>query len=131
MPSAAPIYNHPLSGSATAQGTLHYAARFKGHSAAGHFRETPAGLVLSSIGIGTYLGEADQATDEAYVDAVVASVEGGFNVVDSAINYRLQHSERAFGTALKQLVSKGFFRNEIILCTKAGFLTPDGVLPAD
>ena len=30
----------------------------------------------------------------AYTDAIVAAVEGGFNVIDSAINYRLQRSER-------------------------------------
>jgi aryl-alcohol dehydrogenase-like predicted oxidoreductase len=120
-----------MPGSATPQGTLRYAARFRGRSAAGHFREIPSGLVLSSIGIGTYLGEADEATDEAYSGAVVAAVEGGFNVVDTAINYRFQRSERAIGAALRELVSSGFFRDEIILCTKAGFLTPDGELPAD
>jgi aryl-alcohol dehydrogenase-like predicted oxidoreductase len=120
-----------MAGSATPQGTLRYAARFRGKSAAGHFREIPSGLVLSSIGIGTYLGEADEATDEAYSGAVVAAVEGGFNVVDTAINYRFQRSERSIGAALKELVSNGFSRDEIVLCTKAGFLTPDGELPAD
>ena len=48
---------------ATAQGTLRYAARFRGRAAAGHFRESAAELVFSSIGIGTYLGEPDEATD--------------------------------------------------------------------
>ncbi len=120
-----------ISGRATAQGTLHYASRFQGRSAAGHFREIPSGLVFSSIGIGTYLGESDDETDEAYTAAVVAAVRGGFNVVDSAINYRFQRSERAVGVALKQLVSSGFFRNEIVLCTKAGFLTPDSDMPLD
>ena len=87
--------------------------------------------MLSSIGIGTYLGEADQATDEAYTGAVVAAVEGGFNVVDTASNYRFQRSERSIGAALRKLLSKGFSRDEIVLCTKAGFLTPDGEPPAD
>jgi len=131
MPSAATSDSKLMAGSATPQGTLRYAARFRGKSAAGHFREIPSGLVLSSIGIGTYLGEADEATDEAYSGAVVAAVEGGFNVVDTAINYRFQRSERSIGAALKELVSNGFSRDEIVLCTKAGFLTPDGELPAD
>ena len=131
MPSAATSDSKLMAGSATPQGTLRYAARFRGKSAAGHFREIPSGLVLSSIGIGTYLGEADEATDEAYGGAVVAAVEGGFNVVDTAINYRFQRSERSIGAALKELVSNGFSRDEIVLCTKAGFLTPDGELPAD
>ena len=122
---------HRMPGRATPQGTLRYAARFQGRSAAGHFRETVGGLVLSSIGIGTYLGEPDAATDKAYTEAVVAAVEGGINLVDSAINYRLQRSERSVGAALKVLAAKGFWREEIVLCTKAGFLTPDGAMPDD
>lgn len=118
-------------GRATAQGTLRYAARFQGRAAAGHFRDVQDGLVLSSVGIGTYLGEPDAATDKGYADSTVAAVEGGFNVVDSAINYRLQRSERSVGTALRALAAKGFARDEIVVCTKAGFLTPDGDMPDD
>ncbi len=131
MSSSATAGEGLIRGCATPQATLRYAARFQGQAAAGHFRELPGGLVLSSVGIGTYLGEADQATDGAYADAIVAAVEGGFNVVDSAINYRLQRSERSVGEALRELISKGFSREEIVLCTKAGFLTPDGEMPAD
>jgi aryl-alcohol dehydrogenase-like predicted oxidoreductase len=120
-----------LAGRATPQGTLRYAARFQGRTAAGHFREVTGGLFFSSIGIGTYLGEPDEATDAAYRAAVAASIEGGFNVADSAINYRLQRSERSVGAALRDLTSKGFAREEIVLCTKAGFLTPDAQMPAD
>jgi aryl-alcohol dehydrogenase-like predicted oxidoreductase len=131
MSSVAPLNDERKSGSATAEGTLRYAARFQGRAAAGHFREIRGGLVLSSIGIGTYLGEPDEATDGAYTDAVVAAIEGGINVVDSAINYRFQRSERAVGAALRELFHKGFGRDEIMVCTKAGFLTPDGEMPAD
>ncbi len=131
MSSAAKSDDKRFPGCATAQGTLRYAARFQGRAAAGHFRDVQAGLVLSSIGIGTYLGEPDEVTDEGYAEAVVAAVEGGINVLDSAINYRLQRSERAVGAALRQLAAKGFPRDEIIICTKAGFLTPDGEMPED
>jgi aryl-alcohol dehydrogenase-like predicted oxidoreductase len=131
MSRLAPGNVERVPGRATAQGTLRYASRFQGRSAPGHFREVPGGLVFSSIGIGTYLGEADAATDDAYSRAVVAAVEGGFNVVDSAINYRLQRSERAVGAALKRLAASGFARDQIVLCTKAGFLTPDGEMPGD
>lgn len=131
MSSPAQLNDERLAGSATPEGTLRYAARFQGRSAPGHFREITSGLVLSSIGIGTYLGEPDDATDQGYADAVAAAVEGGINVVDSAINYRLQRSERSVGAALRKLASNGFARNEIVVCTKAGFLTPDGAMPAD
>jgi len=131
MSTSATIDSKPVPGRATAQGTLRYAARFQGRTAAGHFREIPGGLLFSSIGIGTYLGEPDEATDKGYTGAVVAALEGGINVVDSAINYRLQRSERSIGAALKEIAAKGFARDEIVLCTKAGFLTPDGDMPDD
>ncbi len=62
---------------------------------------------------------------------MTAAVESGFNVVDTAINYRLQRSERSIGAALKELARRGYAREEILLCTKAGYLTPDGSIPAD
>src|SRR3984893_16297141 len=61
----------------------------------------------------------------------MAAVENGVNVIDTAINYRFQRSERSIGSALQQLAQKGFSRNEFILCTKGGYLTPDGSMPAD
>jgi len=86
---------------------------------------------LSSIGIGTYLGEPDARTDQAYVDAIVAAVESGGNVIDSAINYRFQRSERSVRAALHELARRGFAREEMVICTKGGFLTPDGDMPSD
>lgn len=123
--------NEQMPGRATAQATLRYAAKFQGRAAAGHFRDVQGGLVLSSIGIGTYLGEPDRSTDEGYTSAVIAAVQGGVNVVDSAINYRLQRSERSAGAALRTLTANDFSREEIVVCTKAGFLTPDGEMPED
>ena len=131
MPSATPSSDGRFPGFATPQGTLRYAARFQGRAAAGHFREVPSGLVFSSFGIGTYLGEPDDATDKGYENSVVVAVVGGINVIDTAINYRIQRSERAIGAALKRLASGGFPREQLVLCTKAGFLTPDGEMPAD
>src|SRR6266849_8203980 len=115
---------------ATSESTTKYAARFAGRAAAGHFREQQ-GLWLSSLGIGTYLGEPDPRTDQAYTDAIVAAVEAGTNVIDSAINYRFQRSERSAGVALEELARRGFTREELVICTKGGFLTPDGDMPAD
>jgi aryl-alcohol dehydrogenase-like predicted oxidoreductase len=115
---------------ATKEATTRYAQRFAGRAADGHFRETQR-LVLSSIGIGTYLGQPNEKTDENYTAAVTAAVESGFNVIDSAINYRFQRSERSIGASLQQLAEKGIPREEIVLCTKGGYLTPDGAMPAD
>jgi aryl-alcohol dehydrogenase-like predicted oxidoreductase len=119
---------HP--GFATPEGTRRFAERFSGRAAQGHFRER-RGLTISSIGIGTYLGEADAATDRGYTESVVAAVSNGVNLIDSAINYRLQRSERSIGSALEKLFAGGIAREELLVCTKAGFLTPDGEMPAD
>jgi aryl-alcohol dehydrogenase-like predicted oxidoreductase len=116
--------------SATKEGTTRYAQKFSGRAADGHFREAHR-MVLSSLGIGTYLGQPDEKTDENYTAAVVAAVENGINVIDAAINYRFQRSERSVGAALRQLAAKGFPREEFVVCTKGGFLTPDGAMPGD
>src|SRR5215467_9514409 len=119
-----------MSQSATKEGTTRYSHRFAERAADGHFREAQR-MVFSSVGIGTYLGQPNEKTDEAYTSSVAASVESGINIIDSAINYRFQRSERSIGAALKQLRAKGFEREEIVLCTKGGYLTPDGSMPAD
>jgi len=116
--------------SATHQGTAKYAQRFPGRAADGHFRETQ-GLVASSIGIGTYLGPPSDKADQAYAACVAACVDKGINVIDTAINYRFQRSERSIGTAIKFLTKQGFGRDEYIVCTKGGYITPDGSMPAD
>src|SRR5260370_26642511 len=116
--------------SATKEGTTRYTQKFAGRAAEGHVRETQR-LLLSPLGIGISLGQPDDRTDAAYAAAAVAAVESGINVMDAAINYRFQRSERSLGAALPQLAAKGFQREEIVVCTKGGYLTPDGALPAD
>jgi len=106
---------------ATAEGTTRYAERHPEYRAAGFYR-TVLGLSVSSLGIGTYLGADDDAADRAYIEALAAAGEGGINYFDSAINYRRQRSERSIGAALRTLE-----RDEIVVCTKAGFLTPGAV----
>lgn len=119
-----------MSISATAAGTERYTKRFSGAAAQGHFRDALK-LKISSLGIGTYLGQPDDKIDAGYAASVMASVESGINLIDTAINYRFQRSERCIGSALAQLTEKGFARNEFILCTKGGYLTPDGSMPSD
>lgn len=119
-----------MSNRATLEGTKRFAEKWRGRAAGEHFREA-GGLVVSSIGIGTYLGQPDPRTDAAYTEAIVAAVENGINLLDSAINYRFQRSERSIGAALQQLAAKGIPRDEIVVCTKGGYLTPDGAMPSD
>jgi aryl-alcohol dehydrogenase-like predicted oxidoreductase len=116
-------------GYATPEGTARYAARLQGTVAAGHFREFQ-GLKISSIGLGTYLGEHDAETDAQYRDAIMRAVELGCNLIDTAINYRFQQSERTIGQALATLFEQGRLRrDELVIATKGGFIPFDGSPP--
>src|SRR5262249_51480962 len=119
-----------MSQGATPEGTQRYAEKFKVVAAEGHFRQAQ-GLTVSSLGIGTYLGQPNDSTDASYTAALVETGLAGINVMDTAINYRFQRSERNVGTALKVLGNKGFARDEFVVCTKGGYLTPDGAMPTD
>ncbi|HEX6186897.1 MAG TPA: aldo/keto reductase [Pyrinomonadaceae bacterium] len=114
---------------AKTDGTARYCARFK-DAAAGHFRQAQD-LWMSSIGVGTYLGQPDEQTDRRYTEAVVRAVELGVNVIDTAANYRFQRSERSIGAALSELQGRGFARDELVVCTKGGYLPFDGAPPRD
>ena len=114
-------------GYSTGEGTARYRARFPALAAGGFYREA-RGLAVSSLGLGTYLGQPDEATDRAYVEAAQAAARGGINFFDAAINYRHQRSERALGEALGGLMESGELRRqEVVVATKAGFLTPGAV----
>ncbi len=120
-----------IKGFATAKGTAAYRARLAPPAAEEHFRSWE-GLAISSVGLGTYLGEEDAATDQSYRDALARSLELGLNVVDSAVNYRHQRSERSVGAALRSLIEAGSLSREgVVLATKGGFIPFDGSVPAD
>src|SRR5262249_62021158 len=96
-----------------------------------HFRERDS-LLYSSIGLGTYLGRWDEHTDRSYQEAISHAITLGCNVIDSAINYRFQRSERTIGAALKQLFDEAkASRDEIIVATKAGIFPLHGEPPQD
>jgi len=115
---------------ATEEGTAGYSDGLAGSVASGHFRHEQ-GLWMSSVGMGTYLGSHDDAADELYRRALVRAVELGANVIDTAINYRFQRSERSVGAALKELAVSGIGRSEVVLATKGGFIPFDGAPPRD
>ncbi len=80
-------------------------------------------LKLSEIGIGTYLGNPDDKTDENYYQTIKEGIEKGINVIDTAINYRNMRSEKVIGKVLKEID-----REKVILSTKGGYVAvPYGV----
>jgi aryl-alcohol dehydrogenase-like predicted oxidoreductase/nucleoside-diphosphate-sugar epimerase len=81
-----------------------------------------AGNVLTSIGIGTYGGVESLRHDRNYFAAIIRSVRGGINLIDTAINYRGMRSERVVGRAVQRLVAEGSDRGAICVVTKGGFV---------
>jgi len=116
---------------ATAAATARFAARFADSRAPDFYRSGPLETRLSSIGIGTYLGECDDADDVRYERAIHAAVTSGINVIDTAINYRCQRSERTAGRTIATLQRDGVVtREELLICTKGGYIPLDGGVPA-
>lgn len=121
-----------LTGRATEAGTRRYEARMAATVPAEHYRPlAPVGL-LSSLGVGTYLGQDDPATDALYRRSVARALERGLNVVDAAINYRHQRSERAVGAAVEELIKRGALaRDEVVVATKGGYIPLDAEAAMD
>ncbi|NRR32469.1 aldo/keto reductase [Oxalobacteraceae bacterium] len=85
-------------------------------------------LLVSNIGLGTYRGEADDATDAAYASAVQQSLRAGVNLIDTSLNYRKQRSERSVALGLRRFIEQdGGSRDEAVICSKGGFLVPDAI----
>ena len=112
---------------ATSRGTWAYRDRFGDTFGRTYFRRFGPGVV-SSVGLGTYLGDPTDAVDADYERALVAGLEGGCNVVDTAVNYRCGRSERVVGEAVRR---SPIDREAVVVATKGGFLPFDGERPDD
>ena len=94
-------------------------------------RRLPRNLAASALGMGSYLGDCIDADDAAYGRTVRAAIAAGVNVFDTAINYRCQRSERAVGHAVVEAIAAGEVRrDELIVCSKGGYVALDGEPPA-
>ncbi len=118
-------------GRASAAATARRCARWAPGFVADFYRRTRTDLSISSLALGTYLGESDAETDAAYEAAVRHALGSGVNLFDTAINYRSQRSERAVGAALAAAFADGTAqREEVVVCTKGGYIPFDGAPPA-
>ena len=112
-----------ISGFATLEGTAKFAQNSGVNQA--NFNKFQ-NLMLSNVGIGTYLGDADAITDQLVTSAVKQSILSGINVVDTAINYRAQKAERSVGKAILELIEEQkISRDQIFLSSKNGYVTND------
>ena len=118
-----------ISGCATSDGTSKFVQNTNAKKE--NFNDVQ-GLLLSNVGIGTYLGEPDSKTDELVKNAVKKSISLGVNVIDTAINYRAQKAERSVGKAISELIDEGkISRDQIFVSTKNGYVTNDAEIPGD
>jgi aryl-alcohol dehydrogenase-like predicted oxidoreductase len=119
-----------IAGRATTSGTQRFANRFQDTFAPDFFRNGAPGVTLSSIGMGTYLGECDDHEDDRYATVLALGIASGINVLDTAINYRCQRSERAVGRAVHDAITAGTAnRDELFICTKGGYVPLEGAPP--
>lgn len=121
-----------IQGHATAPGTRSYVERFGAELGEGHFSDfLKTRIRLSSIGLGTFPGEASPEVDAAYAAIISQALQSGLNVVDTAAHYRYGRSLAAVGGGVRDAVAKGIAREAMFLVSKGGFLTLRGGMPAD
>ncbi|MHB8454026.1 MAG: aldo/keto reductase [Acidiferrobacterales bacterium] len=122
----------PVPGYATAPMTRAYSQNQGARCAPGHYSDfLRSGLLLSSVGIGTFPGEATDDADLRIASIVARGLQNGLNVVDTAAHYRYGRSLRAIGAGLRMAFAAGVARDALFLVSKGGFLLfPEGP-PAD
>lgn len=120
-----------LEGHATPEDTRRFQKRFANAQPDHFFRPIAGGTLVSSLGLGTYLGDCDDSEDARYTSTTRAALERGVNLLDTAINYRCQRSERAIGQAVRTSIATGAIkREEVVVCTKGGYIPLDRTPPA-
>jgi aryl-alcohol dehydrogenase-like predicted oxidoreductase len=112
---------------ATATGTWDYRDQYGDSFGRTYFRRFGPGVV-SSIGIGTYLGDPTDEVDDQYRECLTDALDSGVNLLDTAVNYRCGRSERVVGDAIDATETD---RDAIVVATKGGFLPFDGSRPDD
>lgn len=119
-----------IPGHATHEGTQAYAA--DSGLAEAHFSDFgKEALKLSSLGLGTDFGEATDAVDTGYREAVAHGLKNGLNVVEAGISYRFGRSAQAAGAAIRDAVADGVAREGLFVVAKGGFMAFPGGPPED
>lgn len=114
---------------ATPEATYGFAKRFS------HYKDFYArhdGLIFSKLGFGTFKKEPYKEENYTfdYKEALKTAIKNGVNVIDTAINYRYQQSEREIGEVLDAFFKSGEVkREELIICSKGGFVPLDFPFP--
>lgn len=115
---------------ATKEGTFNYLKKFGNYSR--DFYRFNGDLFFPSLGIGTYKPEPYK--EDNYIinfgSAIKMALRRGINLIDTAINYRYQISEREIAEALGVMFAEGEIkRDEVIIASKGGFIPLDFPFP--
>ena len=88
---------------ATPEATYRFAKRFSHYK---DFYMRHNGLVFSKLGFGTFKKEPYKEENYIfdYKEALKTAIRAGINVIDTAINYRYQESEKEVGEAICELI---------------------------
>jgi aryl-alcohol dehydrogenase-like predicted oxidoreductase len=113
---------------ANKESTYNFAKQFSNYK---DFYTISNDLVFSKLGIGTFNKEPYKEENYVfhYIEAIKESVKSGINLIDTASNYRYGQSEKEIGEALKELYQDGIKREELIICSKGGFIQLDYPFP--
>ncbi|MHB0887460.1 aldo/keto reductase [Acidithiobacillus sp.] len=117
-----------IPGAANSEGSKSYVARFQDRLAEAHFSDfLNTRIKLSSLGVGTFPGAADDVTDVAVAAIVAQALQSGINVIDTGAHYRYGRAPRAVGAGIARAMAGGIRREEFFVLGKGGFLTyPEG-----
>lgn len=117
---------------ATKEGTFSYMKRFGQYSR--DFYRFNGELFFPSLGLGTYKSEPYK--EDNYIinfsEAIQTALRNGINLIDTAINYRYQISEREIAEAIAPMLASGEIkREEMIIASKGGFIPLDFPFPGN
>lgn len=103
---------------------------------------------VSALAFGTALGDPNDMEDARYGDAIDTALAAGVTLIDTAINYRCQRSERTIGRALARARSHAshdgardghhmgsihmgaIHMGAIMVCTKGGYIPLESSPPS-
>lgn len=106
-----------LKGSATLQGTMHYARR---HAELSYQSLPHNGYRISDAGFGCYRVDVSVLEHQQALEKALVS---GINVIDTSANYADGGSEMLVGKVLHNLVEEGQLqREEVVVVSKVGYL---------
>ncbi|QKT05079.1 aldo/keto reductase [Ectothiorhodospiraceae bacterium 2226] len=123
-----------IKGHANPAATRAYADAHLGDGSAGegHYSDfLKTRIRLSSIGIGTFPGEATPEVDAAVSAIVARALQSGINVIDTGAHYRYGRALAAVGAGVRTALAAGVPREAMFLISKGGFLTLRGGPPED